>query len=195
VLGDPDLVELDAKRLGPQEQQTAIVNIKAARPIVETAAIDRRITTEQTGDVLTASLQAASSPIDNINTKQAQDLAEGTSRNLVVQILRRAYLFCQHLVDPQTDEARALVLEYKKGVVKAAGVATFGAAVATVSYGASYAASFFEFVAQNAEVLKAYVAIALQNDQLNQVIDVIEYTRTSLNEKPSEKSGERPANE
>ncbi len=77
VLGDSDLVELDAKRLGPQEQQTAIVNIKAARPIVETAAIDRRITTEQTGDVLTASLQAASSPIDNINTKQAQDLAEG----------------------------------------------------------------------------------------------------------------------
>jgi hypothetical protein len=74
-------------------------------------------------------------------------------------------------------------------------VATFGAAVATVSYGASYAASFFEFVALNAEVLKAYVAIALQNDQLNQVIDVIEYTRTSLNEKPSEKSGERPANE
>ena len=45
----------------------------------------------------------------------------------------------------------------------------------------------FEFVALNAEVLKAYVAIALQNDQLSQVIDVIEYTRTSLNEKPSEK--------
>jgi hypothetical protein len=142
VLGDPDLVELDAKRLGPQEQQTAIANIKAARPIVETAAIDREITTEQTGNVLTASLQAASSPVDNINTKQAQDLAEGTSRNLVVQIVRRAYLFCQHVVDPQTDEARALVLEYKKGVVKAAGVATFGAAVVTISYGAAHAASF-----------------------------------------------------
>jgi hypothetical protein len=195
VLGDPDLVELDAKRLGPQEQQTAIKNINAARSIVETAAIDREITTEQTGNVLTASLEAASSPLDNINTKQAQDLAEGTSRNLVVQILRRAYLFCQHLVDPQTDEARALVVEYKKGIAKAAGVATFGAALATVSYGAPYAASFFEFVALNAEVLKAYVAIAIQNDQLSQVIDVIEYTRTSLNEKPSERSGERPTHD
>jgi hypothetical protein len=190
VLGDPDLVELDSKRLGPQEQQVAIENINAARPIVENAATDREITTEQTGNVLTASLQAASSPIDNINTKQAQDLAEGTSRNLVIQIVRRAYLFCQNLVDPQTDEARALVVEYKKGIAKAAGVATFGAAAATISYGASYAASFFEFVALNAEVLKAYVTIALQNDQLSQVIDVIEYTKTSLNENSKEKARE-----
>jgi hypothetical protein len=195
VLGDSDLVELDAKRLGPQEQRIAIENINAARPIVETAAIDREITTEQTGKVLTASLQAAASAADNINTKQAQDLVEGTSRNLVVQIVRRAYLFCQNLVDPQTDEARALVVEYKKGISKAAGVATFGAVVATVSYGAPYAASFFEFVARNAEALKAYIAVALQNDQLSQVIDVIEYTRASLNEKPSEKSAEQPSNE
>jgi hypothetical protein len=185
VLGDADLVELDAKRLGPQEQQTTIENINAARPIVDTAAIDRHITTEQAGRVLTATLQAASSPIDNINTKQAQYLAEGTSRNLVVQIVRRAYLFCQNIIDPQTDEARALVLEYKKGIVRAAGTATFGAAI---YYGAPYAASFFEFVARNAEILKAYVAIGLQNDQLRQVIDVIEYTKTSLNEKPSDEA-------
>lgn len=170
VVGDADLVELDAKRLGPQEQQTTIENINAARPIVDTAAIDRHITTEQAGHVLKASLNAASSQIDNINTKQAQYLAEGTSRNLVVQIVRRAYLFCQNLIDPQTDEGRAIVLEYKKGAAKAAGAATFGAAVV---YGAPYAASFFEFVARNAEILKAYVAIALQNDQLRQVIDVL----------------------
>jgi hypothetical protein len=195
VLGDSDLVELDAKRLGPQEQQIAVENINAARPIVENAATDRQITTEQTGNVLTASLQAASSPIDNINTKQAQDLAEGTSRNLVIQIVRRGYLFCQNLVDPQTDEARALVVEYKKGIAKAAGVASFGAAAATISYGASYAASFFEFVALNAEVFKAYITIALQNDQLSQVIDVIEYTKTSLNENPAEKAPERPVDE
>jgi hypothetical protein len=185
VLGDAELVELDSKRLGPQEQQTAIENINAAKPIVEPAATDRHITTEQAGRVLVATLQAASSPIDNINTKQAQYLAEGTSRNLVVQIVRRAYLFCQNIIDPQTDEARVLVLEYKKGMVKAAGTATFGAAI---YYGAPYAASFFEFVARNAEIMKAYVAIALQNDQLRQVIDVIVYTKTSLNEKPSDEA-------
>jgi hypothetical protein len=152
VLGDADLVELDSKRLGPQEQQTAIENIIAAKPIVEPAALDRHITTEQTGRVLTASLEAAASPVDNLNTKQAQDLAEGTSRNLVIQIIRRAYLFCQNIIDPQTDEARALVTEYKKGIAKATGAATFGAAI---SHGIPYAASFFEFVAWNAEILKA----------------------------------------
>jgi hypothetical protein len=181
VLGDAELVELDSKRLGPQEQKTTVENINAAKPIVGPAATDRHITTERTGRVLAATLRAASSQIDNINTKQAQYLAEGTSRNLVVQIVRRAYLFCQTIIDPQTDEARALVLEYKKGIVKAAGTATFGAAI---YYGAPYASSFFEFVARNAETLKAYVAIALQNDQLRQVIDVIEYTKLSLNEKP-----------
>jgi hypothetical protein len=137
---------------------------------------------------LTASLKAASSPVDNVNTKQAQYLAEGTSRNLVLQIVRRAYLFCQNVIDPQTDEARALALEYKKGIAAEAGKVTLGVAIATVSYGALHAASFFEFVAGNAEILRAYVAIALQNDQLRQVIDVIEYTRTSLSEKPSDEA-------
>jgi hypothetical protein len=185
ALGDPDLVELDAKRLGPQEQKAAVDNINAARPILETAALDRLITTEQAGKVLTASLKAAAVPVDNINTKQAQDLAEGTSRNLVIQIIRRAYLFCQDLVDPKTDEARALVVEYKKGVARAAGVTTVGAIAATVSYSAPYAASFFEFVVLHAVEIKGYIAVAFQNAQLSQVIDVIEYTRNTLSEQPA----------
>jgi hypothetical protein len=101
-------------------------------------------------------------------------------------------LVCQNLIDPQTDEARALILEYKKGLVRAAGTATFGAVVVGVSYGVGHAASFFEFVALNAEVFKAYIAIAFQNHQLRQVIDVIEYTRSSLNEKPSDGAARRP---
>jgi hypothetical protein len=199
ALGDEDLVELDSKRLGPQEQKTAVENIEAARPIVEHAAIDRHITTEQTGHVLTASFQAASAPVDNVNTRQAQSLAEGTSRNLVVQIVRRAYLFCQDIIDPRTDEARTLALEYKKGIAKAAGAATFTAVTAVTavaaSHGAQHAASFFEFVAGNADVLRSYFAIAFQNDQLRQVIDIIEYTRTSLNENPSEEGTQRPTEE
>jgi hypothetical protein len=199
ALGDEDLVELDAKRLGPQEQKTAVENIEAARPIVEHAAIDRQITTERTGHLLTASLQAASAPVDNVNTRQAQSLAEGTHRNLVAQIVRPAYLFCQDIIDPRTDQARALAFEYKKGIAAEAGKVTVNAAtavaIAAVSYGALHAASFFEFVAGNAEVLRAYFAIAFQNDQLRQVIDVIEYTRTSLNEKPSEEGTQRPTEE
>jgi len=60
VLGDADLVVLDSKRLGPQEQRAAIENINAARPIVNTAATDRHITTELAGHVLTISFDAAS---------------------------------------------------------------------------------------------------------------------------------------
>jgi hypothetical protein len=142
VLGDSDLVNLDEKRLGPQEQQTALKNIATARPILESAANDRDITTKRAGKVLNASLRATSVPGDDINAKQAQALAEGPSRNLIVQIVRRAYLSCQSLIDPQTDEDRALVLEYTKGAAKAAGVATVGAVVVAAKYTVPHAALF-----------------------------------------------------
>ena len=178
TLGDSDLAELDAIRLGPQEQRGAIDTIDAARPILVQAALDRSITTEQAGKVVAASLKAASEPIDNINTRQAQSLAQGTSKNLVGEIVRRAYLFCQDLVDPKTDEARELVSEYRKGVAKAAGAAT----VAAVSASALYAVSFFEFVCAHAVEIKGYFAVVFQNAQLQQVIDAIVYTHGKLRE-------------
>jgi hypothetical protein len=180
VLGDADLIDLDAKRLGPQEQQTLLNDINAARPILESAAADRNITTEQVGKVLNVSLNAASVLGDSIHTKQAQDVAAGTFKNLIIQLVRRAYLTCQSLANPQTDEDRELASEYQKGVAKAAGAATVGAAVATVTYGVPYAASFFEFVVAHAAAMKEYIAVAFQNPQLNQVIDAIEYVRTKL---------------
>src|SRR6478736_8757131 len=67
VLGDLDLVDLDAKRLGPQEQQSVVNDIATARPIAESAAADRNITTEKTAKVLDAGLHAASITADNIN--------------------------------------------------------------------------------------------------------------------------------
>jgi hypothetical protein len=184
VLGDPDLVKLDEKRLGPQEQQAVLNSIKAAKPIIENAANDRDITTEQAGKVLNASLRAASKPGDNINAKQAQALADGTSKNLIAQLLRRAYLTCKSLIDPQTDEDRALVLEYTKGIAKAAGAATFstavGAMVVAAKCCAPHAISFFEFVAAHGQAIKEYTAIAFQNQQLGQIIDTVEYVRGVL---------------
>jgi hypothetical protein len=186
VLGDTDLVDLDAKRLGPQEQQSLLNDINAARPILENAASDRNITTEQAGNVLNASLHAASIPADNIHTKQAQDVAAGTSKNLIIQLVRRAYLTCQSIADPQNDEDRELVAEYRKGVAKGAGNATVGAAVAAAIYTAPYAASFFEFAVQNATALKGYIAVAFQNPQLGQVIDAIRelHTKLTSNDQP-----------
>lgn len=181
VLGDPDFVELDAKRLGPREQQSILNDINAAKPIVETAAADRSITTEQAGKVLNAGLSAATVLGDDINTKQAQDLVAETSKNLIIQLIRRAYQTCQSLADPKTDEDRAIVAEYKKGIAQGAGVATLGAIVATTTHAAPHAASFFEFVIQHALPMKQYIAVAFQNPQLGQVIDAIEYVRARLN--------------
>jgi hypothetical protein len=179
ALGDSKLAELDAKRLGPQEHQAIVDNINAARPIIEAAALNREITTEQAGKVVTATLRAASVSADNINTRQAQSLAAGTSGNLIFQIVRSAYLFCCDLVDPRTEEARALVAEYRKGAAKAAGASTFTAIAASAVYGAPYAASFVDFVVHNGPALKEYFAVALQND-LNQVIDAVQSARSSL---------------
>jgi hypothetical protein len=187
AIGDPELAELDSIRLGPQEQRAIVEKMNAARPIVQTAAVNREITTEQAGKVLSASLHAASAPLDNINTKQAQHLAEGTSRNLIFQIVRRAYLFCQRLIDPKTDEDRALVLEYKKGVAKEAGTSSVKALIAGATLAAPYAVSFFELVATHAGVFRDYIVIALQNEQLAQVIDFIEYTKAKLKEHSTEK--------
>lgn len=185
VLGNPDLVELDATRVGPQEHTSVLNNIGAAKPIVESAAVDRGITTEQTGKVLSASLQAAAATADNINAKQAQDLVAGTSKNLIVQLVRRAYLTCQSLADARSDEDRALVAEYQKGVARGAGTATVGGMIAATTYAAPYAASFIDFVAHNAPALREYVVVAFQNQQLTQVIDAIEHMRATLtNDKP-----------
>jgi hypothetical protein len=186
VLGDADLSELDAGRFGPQERQTAIRNIEAAKPIIEPAAIDRNITTDQTGRVLEASLKSASLSTDNINVKQAQSLADGTSKNFVSLLIRRAYLAFQSIVDPQTDEDRALASEYKKGAAKKAGEATVAAVIVGVTYGATHAASFLEFVVTHADSIKNYISIAMSNDQLIQVVDVIKYASTSLSDKASD---------
>jgi hypothetical protein len=185
ALGDSDLVELDAKRRGPQEQKATLEIIDAARPLVEAAALDRLITTEHAGSVLTATLKAADERVDNINTMQAQVLAEGTSRNLIIQVIRQAYLFCDEIINPKTDEARALALEYKKGAAKAAGATTVAAFVATATYGAPYAVSFFEYVFLHAVEIKDYIVVAFQNAQLSQVIDAIQYTRSKLNGPPT----------
>jgi len=76
---------------------TAIENINAARPIVEPAATDRTLRRENR-HVLTVSLQAASLPVDNVNTKQAQNLAKELRESGNPNV-RRAYLFCQILID------------------------------------------------------------------------------------------------
>ncbi|OKO76376.1 hypothetical protein AC628_18150 [Bradyrhizobium sp. NAS96.2] len=172
---------LDERRLGPQEQRSIVNDIKIARPIVESASADRNITTEQTAKVLDAGLHAASTTADNINARQAQQVVAGTVRNLITQLVRRAYLTCLAIAEPKSDDDRALVEEYKKGIARGAGNGLATAAVsATITIAAPHAASFFDFVVQHAGAIKEYFAIASHSPQLVQVIDTIEYVRLKL---------------
>jgi hypothetical protein len=118
VLGDPILRELDNQRLGPRESQPDHDQLVAAAPILTAAAENRNITDTDAGEAIESSLVAAAISADNIHTRQAQELARGTSQNLIVQILRGAHRTAQDLQDPQSDEAKLFVKEYKSGIYK-----------------------------------------------------------------------------
>jgi Leucine Rich repeats (2 copies)/Bacterial translation initiation factor IF-2 associated region len=188
VLGDPTLRELDAQRLGPQERQAAKDQIEAAKPILDAAADDRRITTTAAAATIKASLAAAEAPADNIHTQQAQALARGTSQNFVVQVMRGAYRTAQELQDPQSEEAKTFVKEYKAGAYKKLGewtitgsVVAAGGAIAAAGTALYYASTpFFEFVVTQGPWLKAYLAIAFDNPQLVQIIDWMTGLRAKL---------------
>jgi hypothetical protein len=190
VFGDDELRQLDDRRIGPQERDAIVANIEAAKPLVEMATVDRNITTEQAARVVAASIKSVGDDSADINTKQAQDVVNGTLKNLATQIVRRAHIFCSRLIDPRTDEDKSVLLEYKKGVGKTLGAATVtGAISATVvvaGLAAPYAVSFFEFVATNAAMLKEYFLIAFPGDQIAQIIDTIAYTKTALHERAKE---------
>jgi len=174
VFGDDELRELDDRRIGPQERDAIVANIEAAKPLVELATGDRNITTEQAARIVAAGVESAATDSTDINAKQAQDVVDGTLKNLATQIVRRAHLFCSRLIDPRTDEDKSVLLEYKKGAGKTLGAATvtgaISASVVVGGFATPYAVSFFEFVAANASMLKEYFVVAFQGDQIGQII-------------------------
>ncbi len=184
VLGDADLVEFDVRRVGPQEHTAILSNIRAARPIIEVAAADRSITTERAGKVLVAGLKSAEMSDSNLNSKQAQEIADGTNRNAVVELVRQACLTFEKIRDPKTEEDKALRAEYARGIANGFGsgvgkaITVVGGAAVTAT--AIYGWSILEFVVSHAVPLKAYIAAAFQNDQLTQVINSFEMIRNRI---------------
>jgi hypothetical protein len=168
VQGDQDLAQLDAQRLGPQEQVEILKHLAAAAQLIAKAATDRNITTERAAHALTSTLKAANDSNSNINTRLAQDLADKTSQNFFSQILRRAYLIRNAIIDPDSEAAKTLALEFVKGASSAAGGAT-------LLFLGSHAISFFEFVAMNPTLVKEYILVAFQNIQMTEIVDAIEF--------------------
>lgn len=179
VLGSRVLSDLDAQRLGPRERAAVRDELAAARPLLDAAALDRDITTSRAARTIEASMVAADAPAGSIHTRQAQVLARDTSRNLVVQIMRGAYRLGQELQNPDAEEAKAFVKEYKSGIYKKLGEWTLtGAmvAVGTAAVGAGtaayyYGVPFFEFAVVNSDWLKGYLAVAFDNPVLVRMVD------------------------
>ena len=151
---------------------------------ISAAAEDRGITTSDAGAALKASLAAATTSNENIHARQAQELARGTTQNLVVQILRGGHQIAQELQNPSSEEAKNFAKEYKAGLYKEVAAWTVRGAVAGVAgAGAAvyyYGLPFFEFVVAQAPWLKAYLAITFQNPELVRIVDVVEAIRAKL---------------
>jgi hypothetical protein len=168
VQSDQDLAQLDAQRLGPQEQVEILKHLAAAEQLIAKAAADRNTTTERAANALTSTLRAANDSNSNINTRLAQDLADRTSKNFLSQILRRAYLLRDAIVNPDSEAAKTLTLEFIKGASSAAGGAT-------LLFLGSHAISFFNFVAMNPALVKHYILVTFENLQMTEIVDAIEF--------------------
>lgn len=188
VLGDPTLRDLDARRLGPREEGPTANQLATAEPILAAAFSDSLIVSSDAASAIEISLTAARSDVDSIHVRQAQVFARDTTQNFILQILRGAHRIAQDLHDPQSDEAKSFVKEYKGGIYKklgewsvtgavAGGVSLATAASAAIYY---YGLPFLEFVAANAPWLKAYLAITFENRQLLNVVDAVTALRARI---------------
>jgi Leucine-rich repeat (LRR) protein len=184
VLGDSVLLDLDARRVGPEDVERANEQLAMAEPIIAAAVVDRLITTSDAASAISAGLTAAIPAVGNIHARQAHEFARGTAQNLVVQIVRGAYRVVKDLQDVRSDEAKNFVKEYKSGIYKKMGEWTVTGAVAAVLSAATatywYGVPFVEFVAANAPLLKAYLAIVFQSSPIVQVVDGIVSARARL---------------
>ena len=171
VQGDPQLSEIDKYSLGPQEQQKVIDSLKVAAEVIKPTIDDGRLLTPRAANTVGDAIRSASSTSSDINTKIAQDFADRTSRNLLSQILRKAYLLYEAIVEPVSEEARALRADMVKNASHAAGGAAATAALAA----GNHALPFLEFIATNPAIVKQYILIAFQNVQMNEIVDAIEF--------------------
>jgi hypothetical protein len=176
VQGDPAMAVLDKYSLGPQEQQSVLNNLAAVERIVSKTVEDRNLLTQNAALAINATMKSASSTSKDINTKLAQELADNTSKNLFNQILRRAYLLRDAIIDPSSPAEMEIRLSFAKGAAQAAG----GIALTAALTGVAHAFPYFEFVATNPMIVKEYILVAFQNSQMSEVVDAIEFEYNRL---------------
>jgi hypothetical protein len=134
--------------------------IAAAVPVVEAIEHSENVATPVAVEAVAEQARAAKTAPAGIDGDQAIDLSRKTTGNFVLELLRRAYSACR-------GEGAVAWKEYRQGIYRAAGAATFN-----VVAGASLA-GIIAFVAKYSDALKAFVTAFWHNPTLFEIIDFI----------------------
>jgi hypothetical protein len=162
VVGDPNLIDLDARRSGPQELAAAKAEVALAAPIIELAVADRRMTTAAAQEVVQEQINNVLTADDTLAGRQAAELGAKTTRNYVGALLR-----VYRVVRAVTVGAGKGVIE---GVYRDRGRRLLEAGI---SDGQHVISATSQFIAENAAVLIRYVQLTFNNIDLVRIIEII----------------------
>ena len=105
--------------------------------------------------------EAAKNALPGIHGDQAIDLSRKTTGNFVSELLRSAYSLCR-------DEGAVAWKEFRAGIYRAAGTATFNTVAASASL-----TGIICFGVRYADALKGFVTASWHNPTLVEIIDFI----------------------
>jgi hypothetical protein len=161
IVGDRKGRELDEMRLGPQDVEAAKRVVAAAVPIVEAIEHSENVATLEAKEAVAEQAETAKTAPAGIDGDQAIELSRKTTGNFVVETLRNAYAAVR-------DELSFARKEYRAGIYRAAGTATFNAVAVSASL-----AGIISFVVRYADTLKGFVTASWHNPTLVEMIDFI----------------------
>jgi hypothetical protein len=156
IVGDPKGRELDEMRLGPQDLRAAKELISLAAPIIDALRQSNNVATERAKQSAAEQAEAAKDAPIGINGDQAIDISQKTTRNFVIELVRRAY-----------QRVRTAGGFARKEIVAGA-LRKFGA-----DFVDGAEPQFVAFLAQISDALKNYVAHAWPDHALNQIVALI----------------------
>ncbi len=166
AVGDPLLMDLDAVRPGPQEDEAAREEVSILAPVVEDVIASPEIASARAREVVSEQLSNVGAPSDSLASRQANDFARRSFRNFVGELLRRAYGPVRSLSRVTKAETGNLWKGIREGAYRATGAALLSDAAGFTNF----SGAFVQFVARHAEALSAYVVKAFQNPTLVEII-------------------------
>ena len=158
ILGEPNALDLERVRLGPQGRDALRAIVNVAEPIARAVQASIGVATPAAAQALSEQIDAARDALSvtGVNSDQAAELGAKTSSNFVAALLRVATWI--------RKEAAFAARESRAGIYRWSGPAWIasGQLPATVT-----------FIVDRATELKAFVEAAFHNPALRHVIDAI----------------------